>query len=541
MIDSAHARRDFMKVAALGAGGLILPQRLFAHQPCGFTHGVASGDPQQSEVTLWTRFIDPVEDTQRLTVELAEDLAFRNIAACGEAMVSAASDHCANVRATGLVPGRWYYYRFVSPRGEPSVTGRTRTLPDGRVDRFRIAVMSCSNATSGWFNAYAHAAARDDIDLVVHLGDYIYESPIDRSDALPVLATSRGIMPAHETVTLADYRRRYASYRTDPDLAALHRLFPMIVIQDDHETANNAWVGGARGHDLHEGSWEARKAAAIQAWSEWLPMRTNAYDRYQIGNLATLFRIETRLVGRVRQLDIAEALAGNKNIMAAFADFKTQLTNPGRTMMGSAQERWLADNLAASTASGTRWQLLAQQVIMGETRLPENAGRWFDRQTVLSAKQQSDLEIAVSLSRAGLPIGFDRWDGYPAARERLLQGARHAGANLVTLSGDSHNGWAYELGVDGSPAGIEFAGLSVSSLGIEKQFDGDPIRIAADFIAANPNLKWCDTSQRGYMTVDITRDHVRADWIFVPSRNLRTSEVTGTASMVSEHGSRQFS
>ena len=205
--------------------------------------------------------------------------------------------------------------------------------------------------------------------------------------------------------------------------------------------------------------------------------------------------------------------------------------------MGMAQERWLLNGLAASAQSGTRWQVLAQQVIMGTTYLPQTATSWLGPAAARSSDQRRGIDIAVALSRAGLPFGLDRWDGYPAARERLLRGARAAGVNLVALSGDSHNGWAYELSVDRAPAGVEFAGQAVSSLGLEKRFDGEPARIAADFIAANPGLKWCDTSRRGYMIVEFARDHAHCEWVFLPSRDRRSIELLGSASMVSEHGS----
>ena len=256
-------RRALLSGGLLGAGLLASSRRLLAAAGQGFTHSVASGDPVQTEVTLWTRYVSP--DPARLRVEVADDARFARIAARGEAIASPGTDHCAKVRVTGLKPGRRYHYRFVAPGGERSEVGRTRTLPEGRLDRFRIAVLSCANATSGWFNAYAHVATRDDVDLVVHLGDYIYESSIDRSDAIKALARSRNVLPAAETVALADYRARYASYRADRDLAEMHRLHPMIAVWDDHETANNAWVGGASGHQPAEGPWDARKAAGMRA------------------------------------------------------------------------------------------------------------------------------------------------------------------------------------------------------------------------------------------------------------------------------------
>lgn len=532
-------RRDLLKGGLAGAGLLAFPARLLGSPSSGFTHGVASGDPRVQEVTLWTRFA--AADAVRLRVEVAEDERFRRIAARGDAVASAATDFCAKARVTGLRPGRRYFYRFVAPRGLHSATGATRTLPEGRLDRYRIAVVSCANATSGWFNAYAHIAARDDIDLVVHLGDYIYESPLDRSDALPGLAAARGIIPAGETVALADYRARYAGYRADADLAALHARHPMISVWDDHEIANNAWAGGARGHQAAEGSWDARKAAALRAYDEWMPMARGSYDRYQIGDLATLFRLETRLIGRDRQLDVGDAIKGAPDRQAAVAAFRHgPLADPRRTMMGTAQERWLSDGLGASVRSGTHWQLLAQQVVMGATILPRSAPKWFAPSTQLDAEQRRELEQGIQLAAAGIPFGLDRWDGYPAARARLLGAAQAAGANLVTLSGDSHNAWAYDLVNDGRAAGVEFAGPGVSSFGLEKRFDGDPARIAGDFVSTNPTLRWCDTSRRGYMVVELTPVAARCDWLFLPSQRTRSTALLGSAAFTSGKGANRL-
>ena len=532
-------RRMVLGGGLFGAALLGGPARLLAATPRGFTHGVASGDPVQTEVTLWTRHVSPAP--VRLRVEVAEDPRFARVVARGEAVASAATDFCAKVRAGGLKPGRRYHYRFVAPGGERSPVGDTRTLPEGRVDRYRIAVVNCANATSGWFNAYAHVAARDDIDLVVHLGDYIYESPINRSDAIAELAASRMVLPAAETVALADYRRRYASYRADRDLAELHRRHPMISVWDDHETANNAWVGGASGHGPTEGAWEARKAAGMRANAEWMPIRSRPYDAYRIGDLATLFRLETRLIGRDRQLDVREALKGRADARAAIAAFRAgPLAAEARTMMGMAQERWLADGLAASTAAGTPWQVLAQQVVMGRTRLPETAAAWFAPGTTLDADAQEDLANGVGLAKAGVPLGLDRWDGYPAARARLLGAAQAARANLVTLSGDSHNAWAYDLPHDGGPAGVEFAAQAVSSLGLEKRFNGDPARIAADFVSTNEDLRWCDTNRRGYMVVDLTPAAARCEWLFLPSLATRSTALLGSAAFAVAKGANRI-
>lgn len=528
-----------------GAGAALMlgvPGRAFAAPLTGFTHGVASGDPAQTAVTLWTRHVATGASTLKL--EIAEDESFARVVLRGETEASPLADHCAHARATGLKPGRTYFYRFLAPDGSASVVGRTRTLPAfGGADRFRLAVFSCSNITSGWFNAYAHASARDDIDLALHTGDYIYESPVTRPDAAPGLAQQRGAAPAGEIVALGEYRQRYASYRADPDLAELHRRLPMIAVWDDHETANNSWRDGASAHDpAREGAWAARKAAGIRAWREWLPMNEAWYDRYQIGDLATLFTAETRLLGRSQQLDdTLEAIlaAGDSSTAAQLAAFKSgALADSSRSMMGPGQERWLDDGLKASVASGARWQIIAQQVIMGPTRFPEVGPGWFAGG--IPPEVEADLAMRRRLTAAGLPYSYDKWDGYPAARQRFYDSARRSGADIVTLTGDSHNAWAFDLADDAGPIGVEFAGQSVSSFGLERRFTGSPQQIAADFIAANPALKWMDASQRGYMVLDITRDRIETEYVFVPAAGGRSSVESGRRKLVVERGSRRL-
>ncbi len=534
-------RRRSLLTAGAGLAIAALPGRALAAPGRGFTHSIASGDPRQTSVVLWTRYAaaSPV----KLKVEVAEDDAFGRVVVTGDAEASPADDGCAHAWVDGLRPGRWYYYRFTAPDGEVSDTGRTRTLPGGAVNSFRMAVVGCANGTSGWFNAYGHAAARDDIDLVVHTGDYIYESPLTRSDAQPGLASQRGLAPLTEVVALTDYRQRYASYRNDPDLAALHRRLPMIAVWDDHETANNSWRDGASGHTpATEGEWSVRKAAGIRAWREWLPMRQGWFDSYEIGDLATLFRLETRLLGRSRQLDGAldALLASGGDVAAKLSAFGAgPLADANRAMMNPGQERWLADVLRSSVSSSARWQILAQQVILGATRFPKSAASWV--KGPITPELEADLDRRNRMTDLGLPYSLDKWDGYPAARKRLYDSARAANANIVTLSGDSHNAWAFDLADEAGAVGVEFAGQSVSSYGFERRFTGDPARIAADFIATNPNLKWMDASQRGYFTLDITRERIEAEYIFVPAAGGRSAVATGTRTIVAEHGARRLS
>lgn len=534
------SRRSVLQAASLLPMLGLTPFQALGAPRSGFTHSVASGDPRQRSVVLWTRYAPLSGGDAKLQVEVAEDERFNRVVSRGSAVASPASDYCVQVEPGDLHPGRWYHYRFTAPDGSRSPVGRTRTLPDGSPERFRIGVFSCANATSGWFTAYAHAAARDDLDLLVHTGDYIYESPIDRPDALAALAKTRDVRPSGEAVALADYRLRYASYRADPGLMELHRRFPMIAVWDDHEVANNSWRNGASNHDEGEGSWDARKAAGLRAHREWLPMRPTDYDQAQIGDLATLFRLETRLVGRDRQLNLEAALKGAADPRAAAIAFRDgPLAASDRTMMGAAQERWLADGLARATPA-TRWQILLQQVIMAPTRLPPVSPAWFAPGATLDARAQAELGAATKLAQLGLPLGLDRWDGYPAARARLLAAAARADADLVVLSGDSHNAWAYDLRHEGAPIGVELAGHSVSSLGLERRFGGDPAVVAQGFVAANEGLRWCETSRRGYMTVDVARERVTADWLFLPSRDNAAPILLDSHRMVVERGSRRL-
>lgn len=538
MIAHRTDRRSFLAAGVAGIGVLGLPAAARGAVG-GFTHGIASGDPKQTSVILWTRYRPPGGGEARVRVEVAEDAGFRRVVARGEGIASPNADHCVKLRPTGLRPGRWYHYRFIAEGGERSPTGRTRTLPAKGTDPFRIAVMSCANKEFGFFNGYGHAAARDDIDLVIHLGDYIYEwGTGEHSLAARAIAT-RAALPPGETVTLADYRARYADYRADPDLAALHARFPMISIIDDHEVTNNSWVGGASNHDVGEGTWDMRKRVAMQAYHEWLPMLDAPYDRYDIGDLGAIFRLESRLLARDEPLDLGDALKGAADPLKAAAAFRDgPLADPRRTMLGAAQERWLGDGFASSVNAGQRWQVVAQQVVMGPMVLPPQAPTWYAAPPPVATVER--LRLGVAAGKLGLPFSMDNWNGYPAARARLLGSAQAARADLIVLSGDSHNAWTFDLKQDGQAAGVEFAGHSVASYGFEARFTADPARIAADLVAANPALRWCDTSHRGYMTLTLDRDSARSEWTMLDTVRRRSLAVTGTTTAQVARGARRL-
>lgn len=521
-------RRGLLLSGAFGLGALATPGGGVARTlltATGFTHGVASGEPGPTSVLLWTRHVAGNGDASRLTVEMSETPDFARVVAGGSASARREDDHTARLTVDGLEPDRWYFYRFVAEEGAVSPTGRTRTLPVGPVDRFGLGVFSCSNLPYGWFNAYAHAAGRQDLDLLIHNGDYIYEYQRGHYPGVEQAVKERLIEPANELIQLADYRLRYASYRADPDLQRLHGLFPMIAQFDDHEIANDAWNGGAENHGPDEGDWAARKAAALKAWREWLPVSDASWNAYAIGDLADLFRPETRLTARSQRLDLGQIAAATENVAVAYADLRDNtLRDPARTLMGSEQEAWLNANLAASVRRGVRWQVLTQQVVMGDLMMPPVPEGLLEGLN-LPIETAGYLKGASAAAEAGLPFNLDGWGGFPAARSRLLAAAQAPDANLIVLSGDSHNAWAFNLAKDGRPAGVEFAGHSVSSPGLEGYLPLPPELVAQFLGGASPELKWADTSQRGYMAIELTPERVTGEWVFVDgvaARSLRT-------------------
>ena len=506
-------RRDFV-ISGLGSiSALALPAGSNAAALlAGFTHGVASGEPGARSVLLWTRYVAPHDVTLRCEVSATAD--FRRVISGGTALASADRDHTARLTVTGLLPDRWYHYRFIAPDGTVSLIGRTRTLPEGDTARFGLGVFCCSSIAVGWFNAYGHAARRNDLDLMVHVGDYIYEYGLSSDPQGRRTQPARNIDPSDETITLADYRLRYALYRRDPDLLALHARYPMVAQWDDHELANDAWRDGAQNHDDSKGPWPVRRDAAIRAYREWLPVSDDTWRSYQIGSLATLFKLETRVTGRVEQLDLGDYLGEGHDVEAALRQFRDgPWTDPARTMLGAQQERWLADALRQSTRSRTRWQVVSQQTVMGHWRMAPEVTDWAgtDRNSAQYIRAQRNV-IASSL---GLPWSMDSWSGYPAARDRLLRDALQAEANLLVLSGDSHNAWGQNLVVDGAAAGAEFAGQAVTSGGMDGMFPRTaPADVAAALQRANPGLLLSETGRRGYMSVQLTPQQAHCDWHF---------------------------
>ena len=532
------SRRAALQAALLGGAAACSPQpkrqpfeAAQASDESFFRHGVASGDPGPDSVVIWTRFYNEAlssEPEQRVVAwQVAEDEAFAKIAAEGETATGPASDYTAKATPGGLKPGQRYFYRF-SVGGELSPVGRTKTLPEGAVAQARFAVVSCSNYPFGYFNVYDQIARRDDFDAVLHLGDYIYEYGPDGYGGESGARLGRAHDPAHEVVTLDDYRRRYAQYKADPASRAMHAAHPLIAIWDDHETANNSWSGGAENHNPEtEGDWEARKRAALQAYYEWMPIRDPQPGRlreaifrsFSWGDLLTLAALETRLMARGVQLNFNDFGPSLKTPADVAAFRKDVLWDPSRDMLGDEQLAFLADTLGASVAKGQPWRLLANQIVMAEVTAPDLSPH-VDEAGIQELEQQWDQARAfVEASKLGLPTNLDAWDGYPAAREKLYDTIKKAGRDgLIVVTGDTHTWWANDLVArDGTKMGVELGAHSVTSPSpYRKSFlGGRGERYALLTNQENKAVRYLSGEDHGYIDLLIRRDGAEAKFMAV--------------------------
>jgi alkaline phosphatase D len=507
-----------------GAMGLAAGSRSQAATVGEFTHGVASGDPLATRIILWTRFVPETGNAASINWEIASDGSFAEIIKRGTAKATPARDFTVKVDVTGLKPGTRYAYRFHANENV-SATGHTRTMPTGAVDSVRLAVFSCANLPFGYFHAYRDAALRDDIDFALHLGDYIYEYQAGNYPSAKQALAGRLLDPPTAAVHLADYRKRYASYRIDPDLQAIHAKVPMIAVWDDHELANDTWRGGAENHHPDEdGPWALRRAAAMQVWHEWLPVREQKagkiYRRFDIGTLASLIMLDTRAIGRDKQLNYKTDLAvqdtaPRPEVLGTVAKaFRRKWLDPKRSLMGAPQESWFAAQLKDSAAKNIRWQVIGQQIQAGFLKmpaelpaaLPADAPDWL----------RSRVELGAAMATEGLPSNLDAWNGYPAARDRFIAALRDDASNAIILSGDTHNAWLFHLGEkDGTVAAVEFGGQSVTSPGYESSVKIPQDQLQSLLLKNNAELKWCNAAQRGYMVTMLTPDAAINEWIFL--------------------------
>tara|TARA_R110002110_G_scaffold205066_7_gene417286 strand:- start:441475 stop:443211 length:1737 start_codon:yes stop_codon:yes gene_type:complete len=502
--------------------------------PADFLHGVASGDPLGDRIILWTRVTPEREGAVQVDWELASDPDFNNLISSGSGVTTAGVDYTVKVDADGLEPATDYYFRFLTG-DKISVTGKTRSAPTGALAAASLAVVSCSNYPAGYFHVYRDIANQD-VEAVLHLGDYLYEYAIDGYASEQAEALERQVQPPTELLSLADYRIRYAQYRGDTDLQACHAAHPFIIVWDDHEVANDAWREGAENHDPQtEGSFTDRRAAAIQAWYEWLPVRPPAdeqeiiYRRFRYGDLIDLLMLDTRIIGRDQQVSYSDFVSGG---MIDSAAARAATGDSSRTLLGETQREWLKAALTDSTAT---WQVLGQQVLMGRQPLPEPIVRALSPEfasenslneataavlAAVAAKNkppQDRTPEEQALLDSSIPFNPDAWDGYDFEREEILFHASQVSSRLVALAGDTHNSWASQLTLaDGTPVGVEFAAPSVSSPGAEAVIGLDAAALFAPLaVQLMDDLRYANLVNRGYLTVTFSATEVAARWQYV--------------------------
>ncbi|SPL69374.1 alkaline phosphatase D family protein [Acinetobacter stercoris] len=554
------SRRELILKSLASFGALSIPVTLTA---CGsdskdssvtvplvkaeFRHGVASGDPLQDRIILWTR-LTPEDTVSRLHVvwEIAKDEKFTQIVNSGAVETTSVSDFTVKVDADKLSAGQAYFYRFkygntISP------VGKTKTLPSS-TNSVKFAVCSCSNYPAGYFYVYREMA-KQDVDVIIHLGDYIYEYgeggyATDEAEELKRLLPSDN---NKEIIELDDYRKRYALYRTDADLQLAHKNKPFIAIWDDHELANDAWKDGAENHQANEGAFKDRKFAAIQAYFEWMPIRplsdtdqVKIYRQFNFGSLVQLVMLDTRIIARDEQLDYA------KYITTTGLDtvrFQADRTNQSRTMMGLAQRQWLQSQLVASSST---WHVIGQQVLMAKMLIPAElllslnsitSGKVDDTTLMKISAQIKELVTlkirllkgdptltAVEKSRITTvaPYNLDAWDGYFYEREVIYNTLKSLNKKAIVLAGDTHNGWLSNLHTQANDfVGVELATSSVSSPGMEKYLKLELVgpeqlkEFEIAFTTLIDELAYTNLNQRGYLKVSFTDKQMQADWIYL--------------------------
>ncbi len=503
-----------------------------------FYHGVASGDPLEDRVIIWTRVTpeEITEDSIEVAWKVATDPDLENIVQNGTYMTHAERDYTVKVDVTGLSAGTTYYYGFTALERN-SLTGRTKTTPMGdQAQHLRFAVVSCNNYEAGYFNGFRRIADRNDLDAVIHLGDYIYEQRARSYGDSSLWDDERTIAPENEILTLEDYRTRHSTYKLDSMLARAHQQHPFITVWDDHESANDAWFGGAQAHDTTtEGSWEERLAVAKQVYFEWMPIRDTedrgVFRSINYGNLADLIMLDTRIEGREQQINDVTDPA---------------LSDPNRTILGAEQKAWLKDKLANSTA---QWKIIGQQVLFSEL--------------VVGWAALADTSFTYEATESGF---LDIWDGYPAERTEIIQFIEDNNIeDVVILTGDFHTTFAFEVVdtpsianfVDFGPLGVvpfytdnpdynpvtgegaiavEFASPSVSSANFDENLsveeaiffesliNKDIVQAGVNIGNPNPHMKYTNLIDHGYYVLDITPTKAQADYFFTPLLQVSNEE-----------------
>lgn len=461
-----------------------------------FFHGVASGDPLSDRVILWTKVTPPTGNVAEIPVywQIATDINFTNIINFGQATADSLSDYTVKLDVCGLQPATYYYYVFQA-LGQNSVIGRTKTAPATGGTESRFAVASCSSYEHGYFNAYESMARRNDLDAVIHLGDYIYEYESGGFSSSVVTGQGRTYQPTYEIISLDDYRIRHSHYKLDDQLQRVHQIHPFITTWDDHETANDSYKDGAQNHNAGEGPWITRKISGAQAYKEYMPIRNpdpsddvKIWRKLRYGNLLDLIVLDSRLWGRDEQ-DLGET------------------NNNNHKLLGDDQFNWLESQLSDNS---TQWKIICQQVMM------------------------APLELF------GFPVNADQWDGYNSQRNRLINYIENNNIeNPVVLTGDIHTAWANNVpGNNTNKAAVEFVVTSVTSPGldvIETALGQIPPALlnlfggAAEGVVTglNPHMEYVNFNDHGYMVLTVNQNRAQGDFVWLDREDIDTTDAAG--------------
>ena len=504
-------RRKFLKSLALLL--LFLPICIFPsfnkESVISFKYGVASGDPTNTNVILWTKILPMGNPEIRVRWEVSSSKDFSNLITYGHVRTNSKKDY--SVKVDAKIPkkfnGEKIYYRFLAD-GKTSDVGMTSTLPSENPNNFNIAFCSCSNYPAGYFNAYKEIAKNEKIDLVLHLGDYLYEYGHGGYASKDAEQMGRVVNPKHEMVSLDDYRKRYATYRSDPDLKLLHQKKPMISVWDDHEFTNDSWQKGAQNHSKDEGTFANRKKSALQAYYEWMPIREKGrkdkiWRNFRVGNLINLMMLDTRSYERDKQLDIEKYFDGNSfNKNSYLKDI-----NKPRKLLGKEQFNWIRTKVDSSF----KWSIFGQQILIGPKYLPTIF------KTVDKENFPKFLHKYLSLAGTEIPYNTDQWDGYPKEREKFYKTISNSQSNLI-LAGDSHNSWLSNLfDKNNKFVGVEIGAPSITSPNFVDTFGDFTEALDKSFIDSNKDLIWTNGRNKGYVELNIFSEYVDVKFNFVSS------------------------
>jgi len=523
-------RRQAIKITSVGAIGLSASiSSSCSKNTYSFNHGVASGDPLEDRVILWTRVTPQQAGPVEVILEVSENKNFSKVAYSKKLNTSSLSDY--TIKYDFLAKqycnsDNGFFYRFRAGNSV-SETGRSKTFSKN-IKSAKIAIFSCSNFPAGYFNAYQAAAEKNDLDLWLHLGDYLYEYPMGGYATENAEKLGRAPIPIHEMITLSDYRQRHAQYKLDQGSIALHKHAPLIAVWDDHEFSNDAWKRGAENHseDGSEGDFYARRSAAIKAYYEWMPIREQQNKRrifrdFKIGKLMHLIMLDTRQFGRDKQIQPKDYLSKSGFYQAKFYN---DLNSEYRELLGAEQFSWIEDKILNWNAA---WTIFGQQVLMTKLKFP-------DISKTLKAEEIPDfLKPYLKLLGLGIPSNLDAWDGYPAARNKLYKLMKNAKKKFISLAGDTHNSWVSELeNQSGEKVGIELGAPSVTSPGITDVLNLDENNFVDSIVKLNKELQWMNPSNRGYLFLDCTDSKIIASFNFIKELENINSEIISSQSFL---------